>query len=286
MTHPSIATAGNASNELQPGPAPERNVVAYEELDARLRMPDDASCGRLSASFNPLVAAASRLLSNLTRLKPLDEPHDIVELRARLEKRIKQFTRQAIQAGVEPKDVKIASYVLCTVADEAVLTSGWGGESDWAVNSLLHALHGETSGGVRFFQELERCMRTAAGNIEMLELMYLCLALGFQGRYAATEQGSKQLQQLRHDLFQCIQRQRGEVVSRVSCVELPRREEQRRQVLLIPAWLPVLVTLLSLGLVYSTFAWKLEQRREHALIPFLQLDAASSPQPADRGLAP
>lgn len=285
MTHPSIASSGNASNDLRLGPAPERNIVAYEELDARLRIRDDSDTVRPSGGFNPLVSAASRLLSNISRLKPHESGKAIAALRARLEKRIHQFTRQSLQTGVEPKLVSVASYVLCTVADEAVLTSEWGSRCDWASNSLLNALHKETSGGVTFFQLLDRYMRMAAGNIEMLELMYLCLALGFQGRYGATEQGHEELQRLRHDVFRCIHRQRGEVSSNISCVEMASPQEQRRQVLWMPLWLPVVVTLVSLGLMYSAFSWKLAQQREKALIPFQQFDGVPVLPFQERGLA-
>lgn len=278
MTHPSITGAGSASHELQPGPAPERSIVAYEALDARLRVRDPSASSRLTSRFNPLVSAASRLLSNLARLKPHESAKAIVRLRVRLEKRIHQFTQEALQAGVEPKVVSTASYVLCTMADETVLTSKWGGQSDWATNSLLNAFHGETSGGVRFFQLLEQSMRMAAGNIEMLELMYLCLAMGFQGRYGASEQGHKELQRLRDDVFECIRRQRGEVSSKVSCVELPARQEPRRQVWWIPGWLPVVVTLVCLGLMYSVFAGKLAQQREKALVHFQPSNALPAAQ--------
>lgn len=285
MTHPSIASAGNASNDLQPGPAPERHNRLHEKPNARPHVRDDFDTARLCASHNPLVAAASRLLSNIARLKPHKEPEQIASLRVRLGKRVEHFTRLALQAGVEGKDVKVASYVLCTVADEAVLTSDWGRNSTWANDNLLHAFHTETSGGARLFQLLEHYMSVAAGNVQMLELMYLCLALGFEGRYAATEKSGKGLQRLRDELFQCIQRQRGEVSTTISRVALPRRQDQRGHVLLVPGWLPVLLTLFSLGLLYSAFTWKLDQQREKALIPFKQFDASLNVPGNDRGFA-
>jgi type VI secretion system protein ImpK len=258
--------------------------VTCQALDARLRIRDDAAVSRLAAGQNPLVSAASRLLSNIGRLKSQETPKTIEALRTRLDKRIQQFTRQALQAGVEDDKVKVASYLLCTVADEAVLARKWGDESDWATNSLLNAFHGETSGGEMFFQLLERYMRKTAGNVEMLELMYVCLALGFQGRYGTSEQDGKELQRLRHDVFECIQRQRGAVASRISCIELPHRHEPRRQVVLIPGWLPVVATLLSLGVLYLGLTWKLDQRRDTALVPFQQFGALPSVHGLERGL--
>ncbi|WP_122662114.1 type IVB secretion system protein IcmH/DotU [Pseudomonas viridiflava] len=276
MTLAQSANACSASNKPKINSVPQRNVVAYDELETQLRVCDDFASARLPASHNPLVSAASRLLSNLARLKPLEDPDHIKNLRSRLAKRIVRFTRQASRAGADAKTVKVASYLLCTVADEAVLTSDWGSESDWANNSLLHEIHDEASGGVRFFQWLEHYMRLASNSVELLELMYLCLALGYQGRYAAIEHGDKELLRLRHALFQCIQRQRGEIARNISRVPLPQRHEQRRQVLLIPGWIPLMLTLFSLTLVYSAFVWMLDQQREKALIPFQQFDALSA----------
>ena len=285
MTDSSFANADDAPDAFQPGPTPERNLVIYDALDAQLRLGDEKDAARLGACYNPLVAAASRLLSGIARLKPHEKKPEQQALRARLGKRIKRFNRQTLQAGFDPKQVQIASYVLCTVADEAVLTSDWGMNSDWATNSLLNSFHGETSGGVKFFLLLERFMRIPAGHIEVLELMYLCLMQGYEGRYAAATNGGKQLQNLRQDLYECIQRVRGETSSKVSLIQLPRRHAQRRALMHIPGWLPVSLTLFSLALLYSGFAWVLDKQRDKALIPFQLLDSAPVVSAMDGGRA-
>ena len=285
MTDSSFANPDDAPDALQPGPVPARHLVVYDALDARLRLGDEKNAARLAACYNPLVAAASRLLSGIARLKPHPEASALQQLRARLGKRITRFNRQALQAGVDPKQVQIACYVLCTVADEAVLTSDWGINSDWATTSLLNSFHGETAGGVKFFQLLERFMRLPAGHIELLELMYLCLTLGYEGRYAAAAHGGKQLQNLRQDLYECIQRVRGASSSKISLIQLPRRHEQRRALISIPSWLPVSLTLFSLALLYSGFAWMLDKQRDKALIPFQLLDSTSAGPVMERGSA-
>lgn len=272
MTHAPPASTDSASPALKPGHVPERKSQAFDELDARLRARDDFTSAYLSASHNPLLAAASRLLSSLARLKPHETPEQLTQLRTRLCKRVTQFAGYALQAGIDPKTVKVASRVLCSMADEIIMTSPWGSESEWATATLLHHFHDDASGGVRFFQWLEHYMRLAPSHVELLELMYVCMALGYEGRYASIEEGDKALLQLRHELFDCIRRQRGEVTRAISRVPLPQKQEQRRQVLLIPAWLPAMLALFCLGLVYSGFAWMLDQEREKALIPFQQFD--------------
>lgn len=275
MTDAPIANPDDSPEKLQPGPPPERSLMVYDVLQEQLRPGDEAYAARLAARCNPLVAAASRLLSGIARLKPHPEASALYELRARLGKRITRFKRQTLQAGVDPKQVQIASYVLCATADEAVLTSTWGKNSNWAATSLLNTFHGETSGGEKFFLILERFMRIPAGNIDLLELLYLCLTLGYEGRYAAEAHGGKKLQNLRLDLYECIQRVRGETSSRISLITLPRRHEQRRALLMIPGWLPVSLTLFSLALLYSGFAWMLDKQRDKALIQFQLIDSPS-----------
>src|SRR5690606_40799872 len=88
---------------------------------------------------------------------------------------------RALQEGVENSQVMATRYVLCTAIDEAVVTTPWGNESEWSQMSLLSSFHNETFGGEKFFQLLERLSRNPVKHLLMLELMYLCLALGFEG---------------------------------------------------------------------------------------------------------
>ena len=42
--------------------------------------------------------------------------------------------------------------------DEAVLSTPWGGQSEWAQHPLLVALHREAWGGEKFFEMLDRIL--------------------------------------------------------------------------------------------------------------------------------
>ncbi|WP_206197454.1 type IVB secretion system protein IcmH/DotU, partial [Pseudomonas viridiflava] len=88
--------------------------------------------------------------------------------------------------AIEHDQMLAARYVLCTVLDEAVLTTAWGSSSNWSTMSLLSHFHQETFGGEKFFQLLERLGSNPARHLHLLELMYLCLALGLKGKYRVT----------------------------------------------------------------------------------------------------
>jgi type VI secretion system protein ImpK len=60
--------------------------------------------------------------------------------------------------------------------------------------------HGETSGGERFFSLLQDLSRDANAHLDVLELIYVMLALGMQGRYRLLDAGAARLESVRADL--------------------------------------------------------------------------------------
>ena len=73
---------------------------------------------------------------------------------------MKLFEFRAVQDGVENSQVMAARYVLCTVVDEAVVTTPWGNESEWSKISLLSSFHNETFGGESSSSCSTGCRRT------------------------------------------------------------------------------------------------------------------------------
>ena len=188
---------GPAASPLTDFAAPPR----FEQLEermiyaARLR-PAEA----FNISLNSLVAASSELLSEVVRLKHSETREDLYALNERLTAGLKLFEVRALHNGAESSQVMAARYVLCTVVDEAVVTTPWGNESEWSQMSLLSSFHNETFGGEKFFQLLDRLSKNPVKHLPMLELMYLCLALGFEGKYRVLERGLLQLDGIRDAL--------------------------------------------------------------------------------------
>ena len=87
------------------------------------------------------------------------------------------------EAAVAHEDALVARYVLCTFVDTAVLNTPWGAQGDWAGQSLLVMFHKEVSGGTKFFEILERLRAEPDRYIGLIELVYVCLALGYEGKY-------------------------------------------------------------------------------------------------------
>lgn len=227
-----------------------------------------------TASQNPLVAAASDLLSEMVRLKHDDDRTDLVGLKDRLSTGLKVFEVQALNEAVESSQVMAARYVLCTALDEAVVTTTRGEDSKWSQMNLLSSFHSETSGGEKFFQLLDRLSRNPVKHLLMLELMYLCLALGFEGKYRVMNRGMIELEGIRDSLYRQIRQLRGDIPRELSPQWEGLSEQRRSLVRIVPWWLVVLFTLVCLAVMYSGFAWVLGDQRATVLQPFQTLDAA------------
>lgn len=134
----------------------------------------------LTSGANALLQAAVPLLVLAGRLRGQIAQTDIETLRRQTSQEIRAFEERARQGGIPAEDALAARYALCTVIDEAVLNTPWGAQSNWAGQSLLVTFHRESSGGEKFFQILDRVMTESQRYITLLELLHVCLALGFE----------------------------------------------------------------------------------------------------------
>jgi type VI secretion system protein ImpK len=228
---------------------------------------------------NPLVACATDLLNVAAQLRGSATHPDPQGLRDGLVRRVREFEQCARARGLADPVVLPARYVLCALLDEAVRDTPWGSQSVWAEQGLLIAFHNEAWGGEKFFDALERLKAFPSGNRNLLELMYLCLALGFEGRYRVREGGQEQLERVREDLYQIIRRERGETERELSPRWrgiTPRRDPLIQQV---PLWVfSGLAGLLLLGL-FTAFTFALSRDADPVFLSLSALDVPAEVMP-------
>jgi type VI secretion system protein ImpK len=183
------------------------NTVALPSYDAgqpgRATHAPFPAQGSAAYPRNPLVSIAHRLLDAIVQIKreAAVEPR---ALREQLIREVRTFQAHAQHAGLSPETVVAARYCLCTALDEAVALTAWGREQSWSSYGLLVAFHNETWGGEKFFQLLARLSAQPHLHIDLMELQYICLALGFEGRYHVMRDGVVKLEGLRHRLFRLL----------------------------------------------------------------------------------
>ena len=214
------------------------------------------------AGLNPLEECATLMLNLLGQIRNTSSHPNPNALHQQLTGEIKNFERRAQQKGIPPETIFTARYVLCTIVDEFVLSTPWGAASIWSSQSLLRVFHQETSGGEKFFLLLDKLINDPGKNIDLLELMYLCLALGFQGRFRVATDGVNQLESVRENLYRTIRNFRGDNETALS----PHWEGVDKSLVNksagIPLWAMIAIAMAVLAAAYIAFTFKLNREAE------------------------
>ena len=161
--------------------------------------------------MNRLNACASTLFLLISRIRNRAQHMDPDALRQSVVAEVRAFESRALQAGIDASQVRVARYAICATLDDVVLNTPWGGQSTWTTQSMVSTFHKEVVGGDRFFDLLSRLEAEPANNIDMLEFLYQCLSLGFEGRLRVEQGGQDRHLQIRNGLARIIRAQRGPV---------------------------------------------------------------------------
>jgi type VI secretion system protein ImpK len=199
----------------------------------------------MTASLNPLVSAASPLLSAAPRIRAMAQHPNPAGLKDALADGVRKFEARARADGLPNEQVIAARYILCTLLDESAASTPWGGSGVWSNQSLLVLFHNETWGGEKVFQLMSKLAENVAANRNLLELMYVALAFGFEGRYRVLNDGKAQLESLRVRLSQMLRGNRSEGDKTLS----PRWEGVPAKPARLGAGLPMWVVASVVGLL-------------------------------------
>jgi type VI secretion system protein ImpK len=226
---------------------------------------------RLNACAAPLFALASRIRNRAQHLDP-------EKLRQSVVAEIRAFENRALQAGIPAQTVKVARYALCALLDDVVLNTPWGGQSSWGLQSMVGTFHRETVGGDRFYDLLARLEKQPAENVDMLEFLYMCLSLGFEGRLRVEQNGADKHLRIRQGLARLIRAQRGPAERDLS----PRWKGVDRPFRALSAWRLVYIALGVTGLIliaqFATLSSLLANRTENLVGRLAVIDAGPPAQ--------
>jgi type VI secretion system protein ImpK len=182
------------------------------------------------------VSAAVPLLLMVGGMRGSTIQGDVPALRRQALEEIRRFEENARSAGIANEVIIAGRYALCAALDEAVLATPWGAHSDWAQQTLLNTLHREAYGGEKFFEMLDRIAQDPQLRIDLIELQYLCIALGFTGKFQLLEQGQARLAQTQHDIFRRIRTVRSPPEPELSLNWRGVEDRRSRLVRYLPWW--------------------------------------------------
>jgi type VI secretion system protein ImpK len=251
---PGVGRGAPAAPQQPAQPVPPR-------AGAAAAAPFAASPGALPSELpapgvNPVVDAAATLLALATRLRRARQPQNVGALRERVIAELKVFEQKIRAQSLATNLIRAAHYAVCATIDDIVLNSPWGSQSLWTQQSLLSTFHTDVAGGDRFFDVLSSLQSDPAKNISVLELLFVCLSLGFEGRYRVHPRGASELARVQENLYHVIRQYRGEAERELSPHWQGVPAPHRSIVSLVPTWVIAVVAVVALLIVYMglTFA--------------------------------
>lgn len=168
------------------------------------------------AARSPLAAAASPVLLLAARLNDVTGVPDLESLRQRVISALRDFQNWVTKSGMEPATQATAHYALCALIDDIVLNSQWGSQSSWTRQNVTSMFHRNVVGGDQFYDRLASARQDPGKYGDLLELMYLCLSLGFRGRYRVAGRQDSEHARIREDVYNILVKHRG-YADRILC---------------------------------------------------------------------
>jgi type VI secretion system protein ImpK len=216
------------------------------------------------SNLNPLVNAALPILGLAAQIKNRATHDNIESLRESVVAEIDGFERRITPLGLPPRTLRAARYALCATIDDIVLNTPWGSRGIWAQQSMVGTFHNEVLGGDRFWELLAQLKKEPAVNLDLLELLYCCISLGFEGKFRVLPRGASELVLVREDLYRLIRNNRGNFERSLSLHWRGAEASHRGLRDILPNWLVGLLALGFLGLLYAILTFVLNGRSDTA----------------------
>ncbi|MGC4068826.1 MAG: DotU family type IV/VI secretion system protein [Polyangiaceae bacterium] len=134
-----------------------------------------------------VCADAITLAAKLGDAQELPPPE---ALRQRINALFSGMAQKGRQVGISDVDFRDATYAIAAFMDEQIMRSSWSGKTAWMSQPLQLTYFNENTAGEGFFNRLH-ALASTAGKEHLVEIYYLCLALGFRGRYSIPGTGAR-----------------------------------------------------------------------------------------------
>lgn len=237
-----MGAASPAANRqaVQPGGRRTANRLSRDGAGAPTVRREVADASQfVGGSITRLIDAAAPMFALVVWTRDLEDHPDPEGLLERAIVEIRNFENAALAAGYTSEQIRTARYALCATMDDVVLATPWGGQSVWNNRGLVSTIHRETLSGERFYDVLDHLWQRPQDCLEELKLMYICLSLGFEGKYRIMPRGANELNRIRDKLYRIIHQYMDEPAPELSPAWRGRSEDHRPLGGVVPLWLPL-----------------------------------------------
>jgi type VI secretion system protein ImpK len=209
---------------------------------------------------NPLLSSATNLLILFGRLRTGIVEMNALPLMEHVTREIDGYERRAMTAGAPAQEAMVAKYLLCGTADDIVQNLPGADRALWEQYSMAARFFNVRDTGVGFFREAEKAIQSPAQYANLLELMHVCLSLGFEGQYRTVEGGGTLLARIRAAIYEAVRRIHPRPDEDLSKSWTPVLVGGRRRFSSIPVWVIAGVAAAALVAFFATLSTLLSRQ--------------------------
>jgi type VI secretion system protein ImpK len=104
-------------------------------------------------------------------------------IRASVQALFQEMEQRGAALRFPDRQIKEAKFALAAFADETVLNIHSPLRDEWEKDPLQLEYFGEHLGGVKFFDRLDELLKEIKTEVDVVEVYYVCMLLGFKGKY-------------------------------------------------------------------------------------------------------
>ena len=137
-----------------------------------------------TGSENRLVSLATPILQQIMQIRAgVTAPS--IELRRLIDAMLKELEQRGGALLYRERQLQTIKFALAAFIDETVLIADFPLREEWENYPLQLEYVGEHLAGLTFFERLDAMMENPDGetDIDVVEVCYLCLLLGYKGKY-------------------------------------------------------------------------------------------------------
>ena len=139
----------------------------------------------MATAFEPCFAL-------ILRIRSAEQRDDAPSFREAVRDLLDASERAAREAGNTDAQIQEALFAIVAFLDETIQESAWADKEQWRSRPLQLEAFGRYDAGEEFFVRLEALRADPVEQAAVLEVYYLCLALGYRGRYQVKDRAAVQ----------------------------------------------------------------------------------------------
>ena len=218
-----------------------------------------------------LTGLCTDLFLIIIRMREAEDLGDPAALRKLINYYLELFQKNCATLKLTQASIEESKYALIALMDETVLSVPGVCRDYWLSHPMQLDYFGDNIAGEEFYNKLQNLLLQTEGKKDVLEVYYLCLALGFEGKYKLSN--AEERLAIFEDLGRKLRRTRVRVSSDLS--PHGKRTDynlKKRGIFLFPLWMTGVIAAIAVVLGwFALFSFSSSQGNElmtsiHSLI--------------------